>query len=173
MSLFETIIALVAIIFAWWSPGLPTSDTTATTTASVVSVIDGDTIIVSLAGAEETVRYIGIDTPEPRREGEPECGSTEASAYNRDLVDGQTVRLVADREDRDRYGRLLRYVYVGEGEEEIFVNQAIVRAGFAQPLTIAPNNTFARELSRSAAAARSERVGNWTLCPGLSGYTIY
>lgn len=172
MSLFETIIALVAIIFAWWSPGLPASDTVATTTARVVSVIDGDTIVVSLAGTEETVRYIGIDTPEPRREGAPECGSKEASEYNRDLVEGETVRLIPDEEDRDRYGRLLRYVYVGEGEHETFVNQAIVQAGFARPLTIAPNNTFAREFARAAEVARSERVGNWTLCPGLSGYTI-
>ena len=83
--------------------------------AEVLRVIDGDTIEVELGGAEEDVRYIGIDTPESVVPGEPvECFGKEASAANERLVEGETVRLVFDAERRDHYGRLLAYVYVGE-----------------------------------------------------------
>src|SRR5215213_4702317 len=83
--------------------------------ARVLRVIDGDTIEVDLGGREEHVRYIGIDTPESAIPGEPvECFGKEAAAANEDLVDGETVRLVFDAERRDRYGRLLAYVYADE-----------------------------------------------------------
>ncbi len=163
MNLFETIAALLALLFAWWSLA-PLPATLTESTAEVIAVIDGDTIIVMLDGREETVRYIGIDTPEPRREGKPECGSHEATEFNRTLVEGEIVRLVADTEDRDRYDRLLRYVYVGEGNDEVFVNAALLQAGVATPLTIAPNDTYAHEFERLATDARSTKVGNWSLC---------
>ena len=163
------IINLVATIISLFFPWLTTPSASVTvptdTVAEVVSVIDGDTIIVNLAGAKETVRYIGIDTPEPRREGAPECGSHEATKYNQDLVAGKTVRLVADAEDRDQYDRLLRYVYVGEGTAEVFVNDAIIAAGLARPLTIPPNDTFASSFKEAARAAAASNVGNWALCP--------
>ena len=82
--------------------------------ARVVRVIDGDTIEVSIAGAEQYVRYIGVDTPETVKPGTPvQCYGPQASAENHRLVDGRTVRLVFDRERRDVYGRLLAYVYTG------------------------------------------------------------
>ena len=80
--------------------------------ARVVRVIDGDTIEVSIDGAEEDVRYIGVDTPETVKPGAPvQCYGPQASAANHRLVEGRTVRLVFDRERRDAYGRLLAYVY--------------------------------------------------------------
>src|SRR5687767_12811165 len=81
--------------------------------AEVVSVTDGDTIEVLLGGRAEDVRYIGIDTPEVDPSIGVECFGAEASALNRRLVSGRTVRLVFDDELRDRYGRLLAYVYAG------------------------------------------------------------
>jgi micrococcal nuclease len=163
MNLLESIAALLAVVFAWWSyPSAIEAPTESV--AKVVAVIDGDTIIVQLDGQEETVRYIGIDTPEPRREGTPECGSHEATVFNRALVEGKTVRLVADSEDRDRYDRLLRYVYIPEGDGEVFVNTALVQAGLATPLTIPPNDTYEHEFERLTTDARSAKVGNWSLC---------
>ncbi len=169
MSLFETIAAtLLSFLMMWFGGGGGGSvnqvSVASSTVAEVVAVIDGDTIIVSLAGREETVRYIGIDTPEPRREAVPECGSHEATEYNRVLVEGKSVRLVADIEDRDRFDRLLRYVYVGEGMAEIFVNKDLLRAGYARTLTIAPNTTYATDFKTLEQTAREARLGNWNMC---------
>ncbi|MFN3693121.1 MAG: thermonuclease family protein [Candidatus Paceibacteria bacterium] len=157
--------AIISLFVPWFTfPSSPV-DVPAETMAEVVSVIDGDTIEVNVDGKKETVRYIGIDTPEPRREGKPECGSHEATKYNRELVAGKTVRLVADAEDRDQYDRLLRYVYVGEGTAEVFVNDAIIAAGLARPLIIPPNDMFASSFKEAARAAAASNVGNWALCP--------
>src|SRR3954468_11270326 len=90
-------------------------------TARVLRVVDGDTIAVRLDGRQERVRYIGVDTPETKKPGSPvECYGRRASAENERLVEGARVRLVADAEARDRYGRMLAYVYrVDDGR---FVN---------------------------------------------------
>jgi endonuclease YncB( thermonuclease family) len=102
----------------------------------VVHVVDGDTIRVRLGTRVEKVRYIGIDTPEvrhPSRGEEP--GGREASAINRTLVSGRTVRLEMDVQTRDRHGRLLAYVWVGD----TMVNAELVRLGYAQVMTVPPN----------------------------------
>ncbi len=162
--IFNFLTALLSLFLPWLStPSTPVA-APADTSAEVVSVIDGDTIIVNIGGHKETVRYIGIDTPEPRREGVPECGGHEATEFNRTLVENQTVRLVADAEDRDQYDRLLRYVYVGKGTAEVFVNEAIIAEGLATPLTIKPNNTYASAFNEAARAAEADGVGNWALC---------
>ena len=111
----------------------------------VVRVVDGDTIHVQVGGARETVRYIGVDTPESVKPGTPvQCFAKRASAFNRRFVDGEQVRLVLDAEPRDRYGRLLAYVY--RTRDGRFVNAALVRRGYAQPLTIPPNVAHAEAL---------------------------
>ena len=102
----------------------------------VVRVVDGDTIRVRLGPRVEKVRYIGIDTPEvrhPTRGEEP--GGREASTINRTLVSGRTVRLEMDVQARDRHGRLLAYVWVGD----TMVNAELVRLGYAQVMTVPPN----------------------------------
>ena len=131
--------------------------------AKVVRVIDGDTIAVRLGGRTERVRYIGVDTPESVKPGTPvQCYAKRASAANAALVAGRRVRLVGDVEHRDRYGRLLAYVYrEGDGA---FVNALLVRDGYARTLTIAPNTAHAAEFARLATTARRAGRGLWRAC---------
>lgn len=128
---------------------------------SVLHVVDGDTIVVSLDGAEERVRYIGIDTPETEKPGQPlECYADEARERNEELVEGTSVGLEFDRELRDRFGRLLAYVEVGG----LQINEALVRDGFARTLTIEPNTSRAEQLAiLEVDAARAGR-GLWGAC---------
>jgi micrococcal nuclease len=130
----------------------------------VVRVVDGDTIQVRLDdGATERVRYIGIDTPESVKPDTPvQCFAKKASHFNAALVDGRDVTLKTDAEERDRYGRLLAYVY--REPDGAFVNARLVQGGYARTLTIAPNVAHAGELADLARAARRERRGLWSAC---------
>ena len=129
--------------------------------ALVVEVVDGDTARVALGGREESVRYIGIDTPESVIPGErPECFGKPAARLNRELVEGERVTLVFGRERRDRYGRLLAYVYAGER----LVNAEILRRGYARTLAIAPNTDFAERFARLQQAAANAGRGLWGAC---------
>jgi micrococcal nuclease len=129
----------------------------------VVRVVDGDTIHVRIGGRRERVRYIGVDTPETGRSGTPrECFGGAAAALNSRLVEGRRVRLRMDAEPRDRYGRLLAYVY--RAPDGLFVNAELVRRGFATILTIPPNVSHAGEFLRLERAARSARRGLWGAC---------
>jgi len=133
--------------------------------AQVVRVVDGDTIVVRAGGRTERVRYIGIDTPESVKPGAPvECFAKDAARENRRLVGGRQVRLVPDVERRDRFGRLLAYVY--RAEDGRFVNAALLRDGFAQPLTIPPNVRHAARFRALAAEARRMGRGLWSTCAG-------
>lgn len=119
----------------------------------VERVIDGDTVVVRLAeGAEERVRYIGIDTPE---KGEEEPCAERATARNAELVDGRVVTLVFDEERRDRYGRLLAYVQAPGG----LVNAILVREGLAEAREYPPNTARAGELDRL-----ERKAGLWSRC---------
>jgi micrococcal nuclease len=129
--------------------------------ARVERVVDGDTIV--LAGGER-VRYIGVDTPESVKPGTPvECFAKRAAQANADLVDGRQVELRYDAERRDRYGRLLAYVYV-PGPTPVFVNAELVRRGFAKPLTIPPNVAHEPAFRRLAREARRAGRGLWSAC---------
>jgi micrococcal nuclease len=133
-------------------------------TGVVTRVVDGDTIKVRVSGRRETVRYIGVDTPETVKPRTPvQCFGRAASAYNHRLVDGQSVTLRLDAEARDRYGRLLAYVY--RRRDGLFVNAALVRGGYARTLTIPPNVHHAGELARVERAARAAPRGLWRACP--------
>jgi micrococcal nuclease len=129
-----------------------------------VRVVDGDTIRVVRNGREEAVRYIGVDTPESVKPGAPvECYGKAASAANRRLVEGERVRMVGDVEARDRYGRRLAYVY--RARDGLFVNAALVRAGYATPLTVPPNVAHADDFADLARRARRAGRGLWSRCP--------
>ena len=129
--------------------------------ATVTRAVDGDTVEVSLGGATEDVRYIGIDTPESVAPDQPvECFGERASHFNAGLVEGREVRLVFDDERRDQYGRLLAYVYLGDE----FVNAELVRRGFARTLTIPPNTRHANRFARLAEAAGAAGRGLWRAC---------
>jgi micrococcal nuclease len=131
-------------------------------TARVIRVVDGDTIKVSLAGGRtERVRYIGVDTPESVKPGTPvQCFAKRASHFNASLVDGRAVTLRMDAEERDRYGRLLAYVYAGDR----FVNRELVAKGYARTMTIPPNVAHADEFARLAQRAREAGRGLWRAC---------
>jgi micrococcal nuclease len=134
--------------------------------AVVTRVVDGDTLRVRLAGREERIRLIGIDTPESVKPGTPvECFAKESAARTTALVPpGTTVRLVRDIEARDRYGRLLAYVY--RLSDDLFVNLALATDGYAAPLTIPPNVAHADEFAAAAGQARRGRRGLWAACGG-------
>jgi len=131
--------------------------------ARVERVVDGDTIRVRIGGREETVRYIGVDTPETKKPGAPvQCFGQRASAENERLVEGARVRLVTDAEPRDRYGRLLAYVF--DAQDGVFVNERLLRGGFARTLTIAPNDRHEARFRLAEARARASGTGLWGQC---------
>lgn len=122
----------------------------------VIRVIDGDTIEVEIAGERERVRYIGIDTPE-MNDRRPEVRELARAARraNARLVERRRVRLELDVEERDRYGRLLAYVWVGD----TMVNEALVRSGHAAPYTFPPNVRYVDRFVAAAREARAEAEG--------------
>jgi micrococcal nuclease len=132
----------------------------------VTRVVDGDTVTVRLAHeGTETVRYIGVDTPESVKPDTPvQCFAKPASAFNRGLVEGQPVRLRVGREARDRYGRLLAYVFV-IGDPPVFVNAELVRRGFARTLEFPPNTDRAELFAALERSARAAGRGLWSACP--------
>lgn len=133
-------------------------------TASIAHIVDGDTVRVKIAGREERVRLVGIDTPESVKPGTPvQCFALAASARLKALLpEGSAVRLVRDVEQRDRYGRLLAYVY--RARDDLFVNLALVREGYAVVLTVPPNVAHADEFVAAARDARQEGRGLWSRC---------
>ena len=131
-------------------------------TAVVRKVVDGDTIEVRVGNRNETVRLLGIDTPETVHPDKPvECFGPEASARTKQLLPrGTMVRIERDTEARDHFGRLLLYVFLGDQ----MVNELLVREGLARPLSIEPNTTHAARLQRAADEARTANVGLWAAC---------
>jgi micrococcal nuclease len=133
----------------------------------VVKVVDGDTIEVSVGGGSERVRLIGIDTPETKDPRTPvECYGVEASARTAELLaPGTEVRLVRDVEERDRYDRLLAYVY--RVPDELFVNLSLARDGFADQLVIPPNVAHTDDIRAAVDEARRQQRGLWPACGGI------
>jgi len=118
--------------------------------AKVLRVIDGDTIDVEINGERQRVRYIGMNTPE---RGEP-CFD-EATQANVDLALGKAVHLVSDVSETDRYGRLLRYVYVGD----VFVNLELVAQGYAEAVLYRPDDRHYELFSELEAEATQAGLG--------------
>jgi micrococcal nuclease len=131
--------------------------------ATVVTVIDGDTIEVRVAGRRERVRLIGIDTPETMHPSKPvECFGPEASARAAELLPaGSVVLLQRDVEARDRYDRLLAYVTAADGTD---VNLALVQEGYAEAYPFPPNVALDGPIAVAEASARAERRGMWGTC---------
>ncbi len=157
-----------------------TSTTTTSTTTSppvaalpagddvvVASITDGDTLRVrTAAGANEPVRLIGIDTPETRdpRRG-VECFGREATTQIAALLPiGTAVRLEYDVERRDRYDRVLAYVW--RAADALHVNDAMVATGYASPYRVPPNVKYAERFTQLGVAAREQGLGLWSACGG-------
>ena len=141
-------LALLLIIAVFLLSCVPVTETQ----VQVVRVIDGDTIEIS-GGAH--VRYIGIDTPETYPE--EEIYGPEAKAKNIELVEGKLVTLEKDVSETDKYGRLLRYVYVGD----VFVNGELVRLGYAEAVAYPPDTRYQWQLEQLEQQAKAAKRGIW------------
>lgn len=127
-------------------------------TVLVVKVIDGDTIAIT---GGKKVRYIGINTPEtvdPRRG--VQCFGKEASQKNKELVEGKQVQLEKDVSETDKFGRLLRYIYV----DNLFVNDYLVRNGYAYVSSYPPDVKYQEQFAKAQSWARENNQGLWASC---------
>ncbi|MBI3955304.1 thermonuclease family protein [Candidatus Gottesmanbacteria bacterium] len=120
-------------------------------------VIDGDTIILS---DNSKVRYIGINSPEIEKDGKMECFAQNAKNFNRQLVENQTVSLEKDISDKDKYGRLLRYVYL----DGTLINEILVSQGFAKADYVPPDRKYAAIFKQAQEDARLGNRGLWKAC---------
>jgi micrococcal nuclease len=137
---------------------------------ALLEVIDGDTIAVSVNGRRELVRLVGIDAHEAGGPYQPvECFGPEASRFLDDLLgDGGQLFIERDVEDADRYGRLLRWVWLATDDGEVFlVNEAVVRAGFAERFRDTPNRRYVNEVIAAEAFARRYGLGLWHACASV------
>jgi micrococcal nuclease len=131
---------------------------------TIFKVVDGDTVDIEIDGHTERVRLIGVNTPETKHPTKPiECFGPEASAYLTQLLPkGTTVRIERDVEARDRYGRMLLYLYLGSND--LFINLDLVARGFGTPMSIEPNTFHRNDFVRAAAQAEAANVGLWKAC---------
>jgi len=132
--------------------------------ARVEEVVDGDTVRLVIDGRSETVRLIGVDTPETKHPTKPvECYGPEASAHLAAVLPaGTVVGIRRDVESRDRYGRLLAYLI--RTDDGLFVNLDLVEGGWATTLAIEPNIAHAEEFAAAAERARASSLGLWGAC---------
>lgn len=127
----------------------------------VSAVVDGDTFKAVINGKEETIRLIGVDTPETVHPSKPvQPYGPEASAYTKKRLTGQTVTLEFDVQQRDKYGRLLAYVWLGKNKVEMF-NQTLVKEGYAQVATFPPNVKYTDSFVKLQQQARENQKGLW------------
>ena len=122
--------------------------------SKVTRVIDGDTVVIETG---EHIRYIGMNTPEVETS---ECYASEASEINKNLVLGKVVKLEKGVSDTDKYGRLLRYAYIGD----VFVDDYLIKNGSAKVMTIPPDIKYKDEFLESEEYAKQNRLGLWSKC---------
>ncbi|MDD2225372.1 MAG: thermonuclease family protein [Candidatus Shapirobacteria bacterium] len=121
----------------------------------VVKVIDGDTVIVKINGKEESIRLVGIDTPEKN-----ECFEKEATKRAKELMENKKIKLEADssQDNKDKYDRLLRYVYLEDGT---LVNKKLVEEGFGMEYTYKIDYKFQTEFKKVEKMAKEKKIGMW------------
>jgi micrococcal nuclease len=163
-------VLLLLVLCACTAPGAGAAvspvSTVVQTNAVITRVVDGDTVVVDIGGQTETLRLIGIDTPETVKPNSPvECWGPEASAFTKHLLPtGTPLRLVRDVEARDDYGRLLVYVYMAA--DDTFVNLQLVLQGYATLLTFPPNTAHQADFVAAAQTAQQADLGLWAACSG-------
>ena len=134
---------------------------------AVHQVVDGDTISIALSnGTTETVRLLGVDTPETVDPSRPrQCFGAEASSFVAAVIPpGTEIIVERDTEARDHYGRLLAYIY--RASDGLFVNEAILLHGFADISIYEPNSTHEPRLHAAVTQARTANIGLWQHCGG-------
>lgn len=156
------VVAMFMPVYAWVLLNNPADGGTPqqgeSTAATVVRVVDGDTIVVQIDGAEETVRLLNIDTPEADLNGVPECLANEATNFTSSMLPPRLrVEMRYDTELRDQYGRLLAGVFVGD----TFINAEIARAGLAIAVLVEPNDAFLNDVEVAVAEAQANQYGLW------------
>ena len=127
-------------------------------TEKVIRVIDGDTFVIE---GNLSVRLIGMDTPEMKNKNNKiDCFAQEAKNKLTSMISGKEVALVKDISETDRYGRLLRYVYLGDE----MVNDTLVKEGYAVIATFPPDVKHENEFLASEKMARASNLGLWSAC---------
>lgn len=134
--------------------------------AKVTKVVDGDTVEVEINGQLKKLRYIGVNTPEtvdPRRP--VECFGREASGENKRVVGGKTVYLEKDVSETDKFGRLLRYVYLKLDDGSLlFINDYLVRQGYAYASDYPPDIKYTEKFREAQKQAEENKRGLWSSC---------
>jgi micrococcal nuclease len=160
IPLLITFIIFLGVEF-FYSPNVdifqksPTISEEALPKVKVTRVIDGDTIEIE---SGEKVRFIGIDTPEIS--GRTDCYGNESKEYLKNFLDGKEIKLEKDVSEKDKYGRLLRFVYL----EDVLVNKKIVEDGYARVSTFPPDVKFQDMFLEAQESARNGRLGLWSQC---------
>jgi len=135
------------------------ADTFENSVHSVLKVMDGDTIDIE---NDARIRLLGIDTPERGA-----CYYDEAKAYLQDILEGKDIRMEKDISGSDRYDRLLRYVYIpadNPKDDDLFVNEKLLRLGFARTLAIPPDNRYRDLFASAQTEAKKKERGLWSAC---------
>jgi len=154
---------LVTVRPDWFKSNLKTAEQNQPGLYSINHFVDGDTIAVNMNGSVETIRMIGVDTPETHKPNTPlQCFGNEAASYTKQLIGQNKVRLQADPQDtnRDRYGRLLRYVYLSDGT---LVENKLIIGGYGFAYTQFPFEK-ANEFKTLEEQAKTNRQGLWGAC---------
>jgi micrococcal nuclease len=164
LCLFAVVLAVVLVAACSSARAGKPSGAAPNGAATIDRVVDGDTLVVRVSGRRERVRLIGMDTPESVKPNTPvQCFAVAASNRTKALLPaGTPVRLVGDVEQRDRYKRLLAYVY--RVRDNLFVNLTLVREGYAVPYTFPPNVAHTDEFVAAARDARDAGHGLWSAC---------
>lgn len=170
-KLFSLFISIIILLFAYFSKDLPLEVKSSDTASfyEVVKVADGDTITVNVDGKKTGIRMIGLDTPEtvdPRKT--VQCFGKEASDMSKEMLSGKMVRLESDstQSDKDKYGRLLRYVFLEDGT---LFNKWMIENGFGFEYTYDSNPyKYQVEFQMAENSARENNRGLWagTACNG-------
>lgn len=158
-----TLIIALGQQFGWLEPAQKAAQEKQPGLYSVSRFVDGDTIVVDMNGRQETIRMIGVDTPETHHPNRPvQCYGSAASAYTKNLIGKQRVRLEADptNQNRDRYDRLLRYVYLPDGR---LVARELIASGHGFAYTSFPFQK-ADEFIQAEQEAKQASRGLWGNC---------
>lgn len=136
----------------------------AVNSGTVIEVIDGDTVDLSIAGKRQRVRLIGIDTPETKHPTKPvQCFGPEATKFTESLLTrGTKIHIERDSEARDTYDRLLVYLY--RDSDNMFINLELVLQGYAHVLTIEPNLAYMEKFVAASRDAHANNRGLWQAC---------
>lgn len=167
------VLAVVATQSGWLGNGLKIAEKSQPGLYKVGQFVDGDTVVVDMNGSPETIRFIGVDTPETHKPNTPvQCYGPEAAAYTKSLIGNQRVRLSSDPLDtnRDRYGRLLRYVYLPDGT---LVDEVLIQKGYGFAYLGFPFDK-SKQFAADQENAKTAKLGLWASCtPSVNQFGGY